>query len=162
MSPNGRPPKPLEQKQKLGTLRNDRLPQSGLTEVERLPKEEGTPEPPAQLKAKGRELWFSVFDNGTWLWQGVDRHLVELTGELMDERQELRALTDQQPENTRLRAALRQLDKQLVSNLSLLGFTPSDRSRLGLVEVKAKSKLEELMERRAARDNRLLKQGEDE
>ena len=86
MSPNGRPPKPLEQKQKLGTLRNDRLPQSGLTEVERLPKEEGTPEPPAQLKAKGRELWFSVFDNGTWLWQGVDRHLVELTGELMDER----------------------------------------------------------------------------
>ena len=93
-----------------------------------------------------------MFDNGRWLWQGVDRHLVELTGELMDERRELRALTDQQPENTRLRAALRQLDKQLVSNLSLLGFTPSDRSRLGLVQVKAKSKLEELMERRANRD----------
>jgi len=156
MSPNGRPPIPLERKQKLGTLRADRLPAAGLTEIPRLPEEQETPEPPPQLKAKGRELWSSLFDNGKWLWQGVDRHLVENTGELMDERQELRALTDQQPENTRLRGALRQLDKQLVSNLSLLGFTPSDRSRLGLVQVRAKSKLEELMERRASRDFRLL------
>jgi hypothetical protein len=75
-----------------------------------------------------------------------------MTAELLDEREQLRGLIEGQPENTRLRAALRAVDKQLVSNLSLLGFTPSDRSRLGLVEVKAKSKLEELMERRAARD----------
>jgi hypothetical protein len=34
----------------------------------------------------------------------------------------------------------------------LLGFTPSDRARLGVAEVKAKSKLEELMERRANRE----------
>ena len=155
MTANGRPPLPLEEKRKRGTLRADRLPEAGLTEIERLPEEEGTPETPPQLKAKGSELWCSVFENGRWLWKGVDRHLVEHTAELMDERQELRALTDQQPENTRLRAALRQLDKQLVSNLSLLGFTPSDRSRLGLVEVKAKTKLEELMERRASRDERL-------
>ena len=148
MTANGRPPIPLERKQKLGTLRADRLPPAGLIEVERLPEEEETPEPPPQLKAKGRELWSSVFDNGKWLWQGVDRHLVELTGELMDERRELRALTDQQPENTRLRAALRQLDKQLVSNLSLLGFTPSDRSRLGLVQVKTRTKLQELWEQK--------------
>jgi hypothetical protein len=113
-----------------------------------LPEEEGIPEPPAELKAKGRELWSSVFENGSWLWKGVDRHLVELTAELMDERQELRALTDQQPENTRLRAALRQLDKQLVSNLSLLGFTPSDRSRLGLVQVKTQSKLQQLWQQK--------------
>ena len=148
MSPNGRPPIPLERKQKLGTLRPERLPPAGLTEVERLPEEEGIPEPPAQLKAKGRELWSSVFANGGWLWKGVDSHLVELTGELMDERQELRELADQQPDNTRLRAALRQLDKQLVTNLALLGFTPSDRSRLGLVQVKTQSKLQELWERK--------------
>ena len=96
---------------------------------------------PSQLKVTGRELW-----------QGVGRHLVELTAELMDERKELRALADQQPENTRLRAALRQLDKQLVSNLSLLGFTPSDRSRLGLVQVKTRSKLQELIERKHGPD----------
>ena len=148
MTANGRPPIPLERKQKLGTLRADRLPPAGLIGVERLPEEEETPEPPAQLKAKGRELWSSVFENGSWLWQGVDRHLVELTAELMDERREVRALTDQQPENNRLRAALRQLDKQLISNLSLLGFTPSDRSRLGLVQVKTRSKLQELLDRK--------------
>ena len=148
MSPNGRPPIPLERKQKLGTLRNDRMPASGLTEVERLPEVEGTPEPPAQLKAKGRELWCSVFDNGKWLWEGVDHHLVEHTAELRDERQELVALIGEQPENTRLRAALRQLDRQLVSNLSLLGFTPSDRSRLGLVQVKTRTKLQELWEQK--------------
>ena len=148
MTANGRSPISLERQQKLATLRPGRLPSDFLTEVERLQEEEETPEPPPQLKAEGRELWSSVFDNGKWLWQGVDRHLVELTGELMDERQELRALTDQQPENTRLRAALRQLDKQLVSNLSLLGFTPSDRSRLGLVQVKTRTKLQELWEQK--------------
>ena len=148
MTANGRPPLPLERKQKLGTLRPGRLPAAGLTEVERLPDGEETPEPPPGLKAKGREFWSSVFDNGSWLWKGVDRHLVELTADLMDERQELRALTDQQPDNTRLRAALRQLDKQLVSNLGALGFTPSERSRLGLVQVKTQSKLEELWERK--------------
>lgn len=158
MSPNGRPPIPLERKQKLGTLRNDRMPATGLTEIERLPERDGIPEPPAQLKAKGRELWCSVFEDGKWLWDGVDRHLVEHTAELRDERQELVALVGEEPENARLRAALRQLDKQLVSNLSLLGFTPSDRSRLGLVQVRAKSKLEELMERRADRDRRLLEE----
>ena len=69
----------------------------------------------------------------------------------MDERQELSALPDQQPENPRPGAALWQLENQLVSNLCSLGFTPSDRSRSGLVQVKAYSKLDELTERRAPR-----------
>jgi len=151
MSANGRPPLPLEVKQRRGTLRGDRLPPAGLTQVQRL-QEEDTPEPPEHLQARGREFWASVFDKGQWIWKGVDRYLVTMTAELLDERQELRELTDQQPDNTRLRAALRALDKQLVSNLSLLGFTPSDRSRLGLVEVRARTKLEELMERKHGAD----------
>jgi len=56
-----------------------------------------------------------------------------------------------QTDDATMRRGLRELDRQIVSNLSLLGFTPSDRSRLGVAEVKAKSKLEELMERRASR-----------
>ncbi len=151
MSANGRPPLPLEVKQRRGTLRGDRLPPAGLTQVERL-QEEDTPEPPEQLQARGREFWASVFDNGQWIWKGVDRYLVTMTAELLDERQELRELTDQQPDNTRLRAALRALDKQLVSNLSLLGFTPSDRSRLGLIQAKASSWLEQAMERKHGAD----------
>jgi len=40
----------------------------------------------------------------------------------------------------------------IVSNLSLLGFTPADRSKLGVAEVKAQTKLEELMEKKALRN----------
>jgi hypothetical protein len=42
---------------------------------------------------------------------------------------------------------LAELEKLITSNLGLLGFTPSDRSRLGLAEIKAKSRLQELMDR---------------
>jgi hypothetical protein len=37
------------------------------------------------------------------------------------------------------------------ANLSMLGFTPSDRTRLGIAEVKAASKLEELLARKEQR-----------
>jgi hypothetical protein len=45
------------------------------------------------------------------------------------------------------RKALRELDRQLVANLSLLGFTPTDRTRLGVAEVKRQSKLAEFKAR---------------
>jgi hypothetical protein len=69
-----------------------------------------------------------------------------MTCELLDERWNLRiqVLRDNRPEE---RKALRDLDRQLVANLSLLGFSPTDRSRLGVAEVKRQSKLEELRSR---------------
>jgi hypothetical protein len=57
-------------------------------------------------------------------------------------------MTDNDPKDRR---GLRELDRAIVSNLSLLGFSPSDRSRLGIAEVKKMSKLEELMARKAQR-----------
>jgi hypothetical protein len=47
---------------------------------------------------------------------------------------------------------LRELEKSIYSNLSLLGFTPTDRSRLGVAEVKKMSKLEELLTKKANRE----------
>ena len=71
-----------------------------------------------------------------------------------EERASLRELVLEQPDQPRLRIALRELDKALVSNLGTLGLTPTDRARLGFVQVKKESKLEQLMkiqeERRAA------------
>jgi hypothetical protein len=67
---------------------------------------------------------------------------------MIDERWNLRVKV-MQTDEPRLRRGLRELDRQIVSNLSLLGFTPSDRSRLGIAEVKAVSKLEELKLRKA-------------
>jgi hypothetical protein len=73
-----------------------------------------------------------------------------MTCEMIDERWNLRAkvLKDGNAAESR---RLDRLSKMIISNLSLLGFTPTDRTRLGVAEVKAKSRLEELMARRAER-----------
>jgi hypothetical protein len=82
----------------------------------------------------------------TWLSPQTDIELLLMTCEMVDERWNLRikVLTDNRPEE---RKGLRDLERQLVANLSLLGFTPTDRSRLGVAEVKRVSKLEELRAR---------------
>jgi hypothetical protein len=74
-----------------------------------------------------------------------------MTCEMIDESWNLRVrvMTDN---NSKDRRGLREIDRQIVSNLGLLGFTPSDRSRLGVAEVKKMSKLEELMARKANRE----------
>jgi len=74
-----------------------------------------------------------------------------MTCEMVDERWNLRVKV-MQTEDARLRRGLRELDRLIVSNLSLLGFTPADRSKLGVAEVKAQTKLEELMEKKALRN----------
>jgi hypothetical protein len=73
-----------------------------------------------------------------------------MTCELIDERWNLRAKVIQ-GEDARERRGLRELDRMIIGNLSLLGFTPTDRTRLGVAEVKAMSKLEELQARKADR-----------
>jgi len=57
-------------------------------------------------------------------------------------------LFDSDPSNRQTNMSLIEIEKQLVSGFSLLGFTPADRTRLGLVSAKTKSKLEELLERK--------------
>jgi phage terminase small subunit len=42
--------------------------------------------------------------------------------------------------------------KQLHSVLGSLGYTPSDRTRMGLAEVKAKNALEEMLSKRVNRE----------
>jgi hypothetical protein len=76
----------------------------------------------------------------------TDLDLLLIVCEQLDERAKLRTKVwnDGRPDE---RKALRQLEKQIVENLSLLGFTPTDRSRLGIAEVKKLSKLEALREK---------------
>ena len=47
--------------------------------------------------------------------------------------------------------SLLETEKAIISGLSLLGFSPADRTRLGLVSAKTKSKLQELMEAKQAK-----------
>lgn len=142
MAQRGRPPKPIEQKRLAGNPGKRALPKSG--EVIVLPSAGKLPEPHRPLLEPGQELWDRVWTMGqTWLSPNTDVELLLMTCELLDERWNLRVrvMRDQRAEE---RKQLRELDRQLVANLSLLGFTPTDRSRLGVAEVKRQSKLEQL------------------
>jgi len=145
--PAGRPTKPIEQKRLLGNPGKRALPKDGLA----IPMVSEIPEPHRPLLKYGQELWDKVWQTGaTWISPNTDTELLLMTCEMIDERWNLRVKV-MQTDDARLRRGLRELDRQIVANLSLLGFSPSDRSRLGVAEVKARSKLEELMAKKNER-----------
>lgn len=145
MAPRGRPPKPIEQKRLTGNPGRRPLPDA--KELILLPSAYDIPVPSRPLGSAGTELWERIWGMGqTWLSPLTDIEILLMTCELLDERRNLRiqVLQTNRPDE---RKAMRDLDRQLVANLSLLGFTPTDRSRLGVAEVKRASKLEELRSR---------------
>ena len=171
--PAGRPPKPIELKERRGNPGKRPLPKP----VEVLPstfeapdQDPKVPPIPITLDAPGRRYWAVVWNAGPWLNSRLDPVAVERVCHLVDEiaayEREIASyglFTDApivtplgevvgmkrvpNPATKELRAA----EKQLASWLAVLGFDPAARSRLGLAEVKTKSKLEELIERRAQR-----------
>lgn len=143
----GRPSKPIEQKRMLGNPGKRALPKNTLA----LPMATETPVPSRPLLKYGQEVWDKIWEAGVnWISPNTDIELLLMTCEMVDERWNLR-IKVMQTDDPRMRRGLRELDRQIVSNLSLMGFTPSDRTRLGVAEVKAQSKLEELMERKEKR-----------
>ena len=149
MATRGRPVMPIEQKRLKGTLRPSRVPSGGALIGSVSPVE--PPECPEGLSPSGQEFWALAWGTA-WISKTTDVVLVRMASEGLSERDTLRDLVLSEPQNFRARASLRELDKQLISQLALLGFSPSDRSRLGLTEVKKESKLEDLMRRKAERD----------
>ncbi len=146
MATRGRPPKPIEQKRLIGNPGRRPLPDENTVLL--LPAADETPEPSRPLGKPGRELWDRIWEAGVnWISPNTDSEILLMTCEMVDERWALRAKVLRE-EDSKSRRHLHQLTKMIVENLSLLGFTPADRSRLGVAEVKAKSKLEELMARR--------------
>ena len=143
MSQMGRPPKPIEQKRLIGNPGKRALPNQN--EIVLLPAAETMPEPSRPLLKYGREVWDQVWAVGVnWISPNTDVELLLMTCEMIDERWNLRVKV-MQSDDARMRRGLRELDRQIISNLSLLGFTPADRARLGWAEVKTKSKLEEIL-----------------
>ena len=140
--PAGRPKKPIEQKRLLGNPGHRPLPAPETMQI--LPAISSIPEPSRPLLKYGRELWDNIWKQAlTWISPNTDTEILLMTCEMVDERWNLRVKV-MQTDEPRLRRGLRELDRQIVSNLSLLGFTPADRSRLGVAEVKATTKLEAL------------------
>jgi phage terminase small subunit len=143
------PPKPTELKRKLGNPGGRPLPAS--RDVLALEPMTTIPSPPRPLEADGQAVWEGVWKGGRiWISPQTDIELVTLLCESYDERASLRVRV-RADGDWRDRVALRSLDGQIVSMLSSLGFSPTDRTRLGFAEVKAHSKLDELIARRAQR-----------
>jgi hypothetical protein len=147
--PTGRPPKPLEEKLRLGNPGKRALPDRA--NLVPLPAAAEPPEPHRPLGPAGRDLWNRAWNSAAgWLAQHIDSEQVLITCEQIDERQALR-ISVLREGNWRDRAALRALDAQIMDGLAVLGFNPVERGRLGVAEVKRASKLDELIARRQAR-----------
>lgn len=90
-----------------------------------------------------------------WISEPDRLGILETLRGLWDERSDLRAAASDLPPDwitgRYVPAVLTRLDKveaRIIECLSLLGLTPTDRSRLGVAEVKARSKLEEMRDRK--------------
>ena len=111
------------------------------------PLEYGYVEPPADLRESGLALWEKIFGAGElWISIRTDVDLVTQVCRQMDRRDELARRFWDDPESRVVNMSLLETEKAIVNGLSLMGFSPADRTRLGLVSAKTKSKLQELLE----------------
>jgi hypothetical protein len=139
------PGKPAEVKRKLGAKGYKGKVSA---DVILLPAVSAIPEPLKPLSGSGLDLWDRTWQRGfIWLSVNTDVQLLQMVCEQLDERDSLRAYVLENIEAWHERSALRELEKSIRSNLSLLGFTPTDRMKLGVAEVKAESKMEQLKRR---------------
>jgi hypothetical protein len=128
--------KPVERKQRIGN------PSGQQTACQcRTPKSLGLPsshipEPHRPLGAGGVRLWNQVWQSGAgWLKQNMDTELVLMLCEATEERTRLRIMLQADQTLWRERRALREVDRQIITLLGQIGFTPSERGMLGQGEV---------------------------
>jgi len=152
---SGRRPKPVEQKRRIGNPGGRKLPSRA--EIVALPSlVSQVPEPHRALGAHGRALWDRIWSSGAaWLRPALDGDLVLMACEMTDERTMLRQIVFTQQGAWRERRALREIDRQITSLLSQIGFSPTDRATLGIGEHKQHefSKIRERIEAKRAAAN---------
>lgn len=148
----GRLPAPIEHHRRVGraggTKKADGRPLPIAGEVVALPMAEGTPPLPPGVEADGADLWRQIWQQGiTWISPHSDMaaavEACQVADDLAVARRRYRATSD--PKDA---AALATLGKRFDAALSVLGFNPTARSRLGVAEVKRVSALDRLLERR--------------
>lgn len=160
--PAGRPAKPVESHRAAGNPSKKNLPAAPMP-GEGLPGMSNIPTPPV-LGDAGLELWVRIWNAGrSWLSPDVDFQLIRMLCEAQDEHELIR-LKIQSGEIERyyttangqmvthpMVTQLGNLRAQMTAWLAAIGFSPSDRSRLGLAEVRVRDELDELQRRRAER-----------
>jgi hypothetical protein len=144
------PPKPVELKIIQGNPGKRALPLNDAL----APLEYGYREPLRELGEVGKQFWDNIFGVGEiWISIRTDTELVQMVCEQLDRRELIKDQISSDPTDPTWYRQANEIEKQIVHSLSLLGFTPADRTRLGLVSAKTKSKLEELLAKKAKRDS---------
>ena len=153
--PRGRPPKPVERIRATArdaTHKADGrplpVPQGQLERRQRIPVA------PDNLDDRGLAEWEKIWSAGFWLSETQDYHWVLAIAHAYDEIEEYRAKIKTDGLIQRgsmgqviahpLIASIRAAEATIMKALSMIGFSPTDRARLGLAEVKRQSALAEL------------------
>jgi hypothetical protein len=143
------PPKPVELKIIQGNPGKRPLPLNDAL----APLDYGYREPLRELGIVGKQFWDNIFDAGEiWISIRTDTELVQMVCEQLDRRELIKQQIESDPTDPTWYRQANEIEKQIIHSLSLLGFSPADRTRLGLVSAKTKSKLEELLAKKAKRD----------
>lgn len=106
------------------------------------------PDPPRRLEQSGLELWNTAIGLN-WVSNQADLPVLAVLCEQLDERDLLRSFVLENVDDWRQRASLRKLEDSINAAFAKLLMTPADRVKAGVAEVKAQSKLEELLSRKA-------------
>ena len=148
----GRPPKPTELKRKMGNP--GRRPLPTLATVTALQPASTAPD---HLTPKSQELWDKLRSTAFWI-SNTDESNLQLLCEKLDRRDEYNAklqasdfvlYTDKGYAYANpLVGMISTIETEITKLFSLLGLTPTDRTRLGVAEVKARSALDELIAKR--------------
>ena len=128
--------KPVERKRRIGNPSGRRLPDVvPMAEITTLATNH-IPEPHRPLSAEyGLRLWHQIWSSGAgWLKQNMDTEVVMVLCEAIDEREFLRRKLLNNSDLWRERRALREVDRQIITLLGQIGFSPSERGLLGAGE----------------------------
>jgi P27 family predicted phage terminase small subunit len=152
--PMGRPPAPKERTKKPHPT----------TDAPHLPGSTSIPMAPVGLYDDGLILWNHIWTAGKqWLSPESDRTMIEMLCRAHDEAENIRRgiweghiarfyeTANGQIVTHPMVNQLKELRTQMTTWLSAIGFSPSDRARLGLAEVRVRDELDELAQRRAQR-----------
>lgn len=117
------------------------------------------PKTPANLGKRGKIEWFAIWDNGPWLHPAEDYRWVSLVAENYDRIEAFEAKIKEtglilhaggyngQDVANPLLKEIKSCEQVIMKALSMLGFSPTDRARLGLAEIKRQSGLQDLQNR---------------
>jgi P27 family predicted phage terminase small subunit len=160
--PTGRPAKPVEMKRAAGNVGHRPLPDAPTPDTG-LVASSSIPAAP-ELGDDGRALWDHIWVAGRqWLSPESDMTIVTYLCQAHDEAEAIRRdITSGEVEryymlpngslvSHPLIAQLKDLRAQMTAWLAAIGFSPADRARLGLAEVRVRDELDDLQRRRSER-----------